>query len=128
MNRGYCCVITLNGGLTGINSERMNVCAGNTVGEIESSPRKCAKKAGRRIRRRGIQCEPPERNKRERWASESESYDSTNIRPLAKLNSYLMSLMSPLVNHQLNVSLTCHRVSILTAYSNASYQQSSDFA
>ena len=73
MNCGYRCVITFNGGLTGIDSERMNVCAGNTVGEIESSPRKCAKKADRRIRKRGIQCEPPERNKRERWASESES-------------------------------------------------------
>ena len=60
---------TLNGELTGIDLERMNICAGNTVGEIESSPRKCAKKAGRRIRERGIQCEPRKRNKRERWVS-----------------------------------------------------------
>ena len=56
----------------GIDFERMNICAGNTVGEIESSPRKCAKKAGRRIRERGIQCEPRKLYKRERWASKSE--------------------------------------------------------
>ena len=73
MNCGYRCVITFNGGLTGIDfGENELMRGGITVGEIESSPRKCAKKAGRRIRKRGIQCERPARNKRERWVSVSE--------------------------------------------------------